>query len=39
MKARVRARFGVTLEEEVVFLGPRPASAGPPGGVQAPQVG
>jgi UDP-N-acetylmuramate dehydrogenase len=24
MKARVRERFGVTLEEEVMFLGPRP---------------
>jgi len=24
MKARVRARFGVELEEEVMFLGPRP---------------
>ena len=25
MKSRVRERFGVTLEEEVVFLGARPA--------------
>ncbi len=25
MKARVKAKFGVTLEEEVMFLGPRPA--------------
>jgi UDP-N-acetylenolpyruvoylglucosamine reductase len=24
MKARVRARFGVELEEEVMFLGARP---------------
>ena len=31
MKARVRERFGVTLEEEVMFLGerPRPGSGGP----------
>jgi UDP-N-acetylmuramate dehydrogenase len=28
MKSRVRERFGVTLEEEVVFLGARPASGG-----------
>ena len=27
MKARVRARFGVELEEEVMFLGARPAGA------------
>ena len=27
MKARVRERFGVTLEEEVMFLGPRPGNA------------
>jgi UDP-N-acetylenolpyruvoylglucosamine reductase len=25
MKARVRERFGVTLEEEVMYLGKRPA--------------
>jgi UDP-N-acetylmuramate dehydrogenase len=25
MKARVRAKFGVTLEEEVMFLGERPS--------------
>ncbi len=34
MKARVRARFGVTLEEEVMFLGPRPSLNGRRG--QAP---
>ena len=28
MKSRVRERFGVTLEEEVVFLGERPVSGG-----------
>jgi len=27
MRARVRERFGVELEEEVIFLGPRPALA------------
>jgi UDP-N-acetylenolpyruvoylglucosamine reductase len=26
MKSRVRERFGVELEEEVMFLGPRPES-------------
>ena len=33
MKARVRERFGVELEEEVMFLGERPsvAAAGPQG--------
>ncbi len=30
MKSRVRERFGVTLEEEVVFLGVRPAPGGAP---------
>lgn len=30
MKARVRERFGVELEEEVMFLGPRPRLASPP---------
>jgi UDP-N-acetylmuramate dehydrogenase len=29
MKRRVRERFGVELEEEVMFLGPRPAAAAP----------
>jgi UDP-N-acetylmuramate dehydrogenase len=28
MKSRVRERFGVTLEEEVMFLGARPAPGG-----------
>jgi UDP-N-acetylmuramate dehydrogenase len=28
MKARVRERFGVELEEEVMFLGPRPTLEG-----------
>ena len=28
MKARARERFGVTLEEEVMFLGERPRSSG-----------
>ncbi|MEO5989907.1 MAG: UDP-N-acetylmuramate dehydrogenase [Candidatus Eisenbacteria bacterium] len=31
MKARVRERFAVELEEEVMFLGPRPLLAGVPG--------
>jgi UDP-N-acetylmuramate dehydrogenase len=30
MKARVRARFGVELEEEVMFLGARPTVSAPP---------
>jgi UDP-N-acetylmuramate dehydrogenase len=30
MKSRVRERFGVTLEEEVMFLGARPAPGGTP---------
>jgi UDP-N-acetylmuramate dehydrogenase len=30
MKARVRERFGVTLEEEVMFLGARPTPGGAP---------
>jgi UDP-N-acetylenolpyruvoylglucosamine reductase len=29
MKARVRAKFGVELEEEVMFLGARPTVSAP----------
>jgi len=32
MKARVRERFGVTLEEEVMYLGKRPEGVESPAG-------
>ena len=39
MKARVRERFGVELEEEVMFLGARPDLGAPPDGRALPARG